>query len=180
MDALNVLPLLGHPLLHERVCDGVDVLGNLVRSPVGKADADGDVGGGGKADEGGANGLGDLLGNPLGAGGVDFAFGLGALALAINLGGLGLEDDGDGALLGGLVESLAEDLGQSVDNAVVGKEDVVLGVQLALGFVLRKLGLELGDINDTANLATEVGRKLVSVDNVLVGALRVGGNEADG
>ncbi len=182
VDALDVAPLLRHPLLDEGRGNGVNIVGNLLRGPASVADADGGVGRGAEADEGRADSLFHLPGNLLGGAGVDVTLGLlGPLAaLASDLGGLGLQDDGDGALLGGLVKGLAEEAGQAVDDAVVAEEEVVLGVQLALGVVLGELGLEVGDVDDAADALAQGLGEGGRGDNVLVGALRVGGDEADG
>lgn len=181
VDALDVAPLLGHPLVDNGGGDGLDVGSQLLGGPVGEAHADGGVCGGGEADEGRRQGLFNLLGDISGGAGVDLAvllLGLGLLA--VDLAGLWLEDDGDGALEGGLVKGLAEDLGQAVDDAVVAEEDVVLGEELALGLVLAVLCLELGDVDDAGHLLAQLGGEVVRGDNVLVGALGVGGDEADG
>lgn len=111
VDALHVPPLLGNPLLHEGRHAGVDVVGDLLGSEVGVADADGGVGGGRKADQGSANGLLDLLGHGDGSFGIGRVLCLLALgALAVDFGGLGLQNDGDGALLSALEKGLAENL----------------------------------------------------------------------
>jgi hypothetical protein len=182
VDASDVAPLVGHPLAHEGGDDGVDVGGNLLGGPVGPANLDGSVCGRGQADEGRGQGLFDLLGDLSGGGGVDGALNLGALGL-LAFGGLGLaglQDNRDGTLLGGLEEGLAEDLGQAVDDAVVAEEDVVLGKELALGLVLAKLGLDVGKVDDTGDALAQLSGELVRGDNVLVGALGVRGDEADG
>lgn len=180
VDALDVGPLLRHPLLDERLDDGLDVLGDLRGGEAGVAHADGRVGRGRQADERAADGLLDLSRDVLRRAGADGALGLlgGLLALAVDAGGLGGEHDWDGALGGALVEGLAEGLGQAVDDAVVGEEDVVLGVELALGLILLPLGLELADIDDAGDALAQRLGEVVGGDNVLVGALGVGGDEA--
>jgi len=88
------------------------------------------------------------------------------------------EHDGDGSLGGGLVEGLTQRLGKSVDYPVVTEENVVRGVELALGFVLPELGPELGVANDAGYARSQLGGEFFGSDNVLVGPLGVGGNEA--
>lgn len=166
VDAADVAPRLGHPFADEAGRHGVDVVGDLLRRPVGVADADGGVGRRGQADERGAEGLFNLLGDVGGGASVDAVVlvlgGPVALgALAVGLGSLGGEDDGDGPLGGGLVECLAEDLGQAVDDAVVGEEDVVLGEELALGVVLAVLGLELAKVDDAGDALAQLRGELV-------------------
>lgn len=91
-----------------------------------------------------------------------------------------MQHNGDGPLERRLVEGLAEDLREAVDDTVVGEKDVVLGEELALGLVLAELGLDLREVDDTGDTIAQLGGELVAVDNVLVGALGVGGDEADG
>ena len=71
-------------------------------------------------------------------------------------------------------------LGQAVDDSVVGKEDVMVVEQLALGLVCLELGLEMGDVDDAGDAVAQVLRELLRSDNVLVVALGVGDNDADG
>lgn len=56
----------------------------------------------------------------------------------------------------------------------------MLGEELALGVVLGELGLELGDVDDAADALAQGLGKFGRGDNVLVRALGVGGDEADG
>ena len=181
VDAADVAPLLRHPLPQQSRHHGVDVVGDLLGGEAGAADAHGGVGGGGQADEGGADGLLYLTGDLGGGRGVDGAGGLLVPLgpLAVDLRRPGLQGDGDGPLLGGLVEGLAKDLGQAVDDAVVGEEEVVLGEELALGLVLAELGPQLGVIDDAGDAAAQGGGEFARRDDVLVGALRVRGDEAD-
>jgi hypothetical protein len=56
----------------------------------------------------------------------------------------------------------------------------VLGEELALGLVLAVLCLELGDVDDAGDLFAQLGGEVVRGDDVLVGALGVSRDEADG
>lgn len=181
VDALNVAPLGGHPLLNEGGGHGVNVGGDLLGGPVGESDAHGGVGGGCEADKGGAEGLFNLLGDVGGGASIDLALDglLGLGPLAVDLGDLGGQDNRNGSLLRGLVESLAEDLGQAVDDAVVTKEDIVLRKQLTLSLILIEFGLELAEIDNSRNLLAQLGGELFRGDNVLVRALGVRDDEAD-
>lgn len=71
-------------------------------------------------------------------------------------------------------------LGKTVDNSVVGKEDVMVVEQLALGLVCLELGLEVGNVDDAGDAVAQVLGELFGSDNVLVVALRVGDDDADG
>lgn len=66
---------------------------------------------------------------------------------------------GDRSLRTTLVESLAEELGQVSDDAVVCKEEIVFGEQFAAGFVFVETGLEFGDADDAGNALAEGRRK---------------------
>lgn len=93
---------------------------------------------------------------------------------------LGLQHNRHRTLGSRLVKRFAEQLRQAIDDAVVAEKDVVLGKELPLGLVLRKLGLELGDVDDAPDALAQARGELVRGYNVLVCALRVGGDEADG
>ena len=56
----------------------------------------------------------------------------------------------------------------------------MLGEELALGVVLAELGLELGEADDAGDALAQVGGESLVVEEVLVGALGVGRDEADG
>ena len=179
VDTLDVAPLGRNPLLDETRSDSIDVVGNLLGGPVGVTNANGGVGRRRQANEGGTNGLLNLLGNLGSTAGIDIAVRL-LLVLGRSLLGTTRDDNGDGSLRGRLVESLAKDLGQTVDDSVVAEEHVMLGEELALRLILGELCLELGDINDSANLLAQLSGELLRGYNVLVGALGVGGDQTDG
>lgn len=71
-------------------------------------------------------------------------------------------------------------LGETVDNSVVGKEDVMVVEQLALGLVCLEFGLEVADVDDAGDAVAQLLRELLGGDNVLVVALGVGDDDADG
>lgn len=56
----------------------------------------------------------------------------------------------------------------------------MLGVELSLCLVLRELGLELAEVDDSGDALGQRGGEVLGGNNVLVGALRVGRQEADG
>ena len=56
----------------------------------------------------------------------------------------------------------------------------MLSKQLALRLVLVELGLDLCDTNDTGDASAELGGEGGRGDQVFVGALRIGSDEADG
>ena len=180
MNSFDIVPLLWYPALHERRHNGVHVVGDLLRGPPGIAKLHGGACGGRQVHECRTNGLLDFLCDLSGRGGVHCTLGLGlALPLAIHFSGFGVKHDGDGSLLRVLVKGLAEELGQTVDDAIVGEEDVVLGEELALGVELAELGLELAKVDDAGDALAQVGGEALVGYNVLVGALRVGDDEAD-
>lgn len=135
-----------------------------------------------------ANGLADLGHNLWCRSRVDIldgvALGLGTLGLghplAVHLLPLLHEHDGDGALGMALEEGLAQVLGKTVDDSVVGEEDVMVVEKLALGLVCLELGLEMADVDDARDAVTQVLGELLRGDNVLVVALGVGDDDADG
>lgn len=135
-----------------------------------------------------AKGLADLSHNLWCRSSIDIlhgvALGLGTLGLghplAVNLLPLLHEHNRNGALGVALEEGLAQVLGKTVDNSVVGKEDVMVVEQLALGLVCLELGLEVGNVDDAGDAVAQVLGELFRSDNVLVVALRVGDDDADG
>jgi hypothetical protein len=83
------------------------------------------------------------------------------------------QDDRNGPFCRRLVEALAEGLGQAVDDPIVGEEDVVFAEELALRLVRLELCPQVADVDDSADLGTEVLGELVG-DGILVPPLRVG------
>lgn len=180
--ALDPVLLLGDVLVGHVVGRLDNVLGQRPRRHTGEADLDGRVGGGRQVDQRGADGLADLGGHLGSRAAADLLGGLlGPLdALAILAGLPRLEDDGDGALGGGFVKRLAEQLGEAVDDAVVAEENVVLGRELALGLVLLVLGGQVLQVDDAGDALAQVLGEVIRGDDVLVVTLGLGDDQADG
>ena len=91
-----------------------------------------------------------------------------------------MDGDGDGSLGGGFVEGFSEQFGQECDDAVVSEENVVLGEEFALGFVLLVFLLEFVNAHDFGDALGEFGGEGGRCNDIFVGALGVGDDETDG
>lgn len=179
-DGADAILLLGHVLVGYLVGNLDNVLRNRLGVLASQAHLDGGVGGGRQVNERASKRLFNLSGHLSHGPAVDVVgIALDLLAILLTCGLLG-KDDGYGPLGSRLVEALAEGLGKAVDDAVVGQKDVVLGGELALGLVLLKLGRQVLEVDDARYaLAQGVGEGVVG-DEVLVVALGIRDNKADG
>lgn len=87
---------------------------------------------------------------------------------------------GDGTFGGRFVEGFSEQFGQERDDSIIGEEDVVLGKEFALGFVLLVFLLEFVDADDFGDALGEFGGEGGGRNDIFVGALGVGDDETDG
>jgi len=188
VEVAHVGPLLGNEALNQLGGHLLDVLGQILGLPARVSNLDGGVCGWAKMDQGSANGSPEL-GNNLGSrASVDV---LGRVALLLHARGLGSplsvhlsalrhQHNGDGSLDGALEEGLPKRLREAVDNAIVGKEDLVVGKELALGLVRLELCLDVCDVDNAGDALAQVLGELLRRDHVLVRSLRVGCDQADG
>lgn len=173
----DVAPALLNVLGNERGDNGGGVLGELLGCHGEQANLDRGVGRGAHAEVCRVQCALDLLGGAL-WGSNDVLWLLCVLLRALVDVRTGSKADRNWALGLALVEGLAEEFGNDLDDAVVDQEDVVLGKECALLLVGLVSLPQLVDAKDALDLGAERGREGIGGDEILVGSLRVLGEHA--